>query len=549
MANVGTAAAGKTLIGAGNGKSPTYADIGTNSGLTAHGIVIAEGNSAFTVVIPGISGYVLTSNGASSDPTFQALPASGITITGDSGSLTGSSITVYADTAARKTGSSVSFTNSGSTSLFSLSDASFNIFLGKYAGTLSNSSAESVGIGYASMYQTQTSQKTSCFGSNSGYALTQDSNNTAIGAYSLNRLTTGTTNACLGYLAGNSYTSSESNNLCLLSTGTIGDSGAIRIGTSGTQTQCFVAGVQGVSVSNALSVVINSATGQMGTIPTAKTIVTTYTSGSGTWTMNTSTKFVEVYGWAGGGGGGSGRKGTSAASSGGGGGAPGALFYFRGPASSFSPSQSYSVGAGGAGGVAQTTDATNGNPGIIGGDTTFGALGAVGGNFGLAGVSGFTAGGAGGNSYAMISYFGTIGGGSCNNAAGGTPSADVNMNATGGGGGSGANTATAQQAGGGGTIKLTSTYPLYTAAAGGIETGTINGGTGVSSPSGNATFIGGGGGGGGGGAKSGATGGTGGPGGTPGGGGGGGGGGISTQANSGAGGKGGDGVIVVIEYL
>jgi hypothetical protein len=71
MANVGTAAAGKTLIGAGNGKSPTYANIGTNSGLTAHGVVVAEGNSAFAALSPGTAGQVLTSNGASSDPSFQ----------------------------------------------------------------------------------------------------------------------------------------------------------------------------------------------------------------------------------------------------------------------------------------------------------------------------------------------------------------------------------------------------------------------------------------------------------------------------------------------
>jgi hypothetical protein len=77
VSNVGTAASGKTLIGAGNGKSPTYANIGTNSGLTAHGVVVAEGNSAFAALSPGISGQVLTSNGASSDPSFQNPSSSG----------------------------------------------------------------------------------------------------------------------------------------------------------------------------------------------------------------------------------------------------------------------------------------------------------------------------------------------------------------------------------------------------------------------------------------------------------------------------------------
>lgn len=73
MANVGTAAAGKTLIGNGNGASPTFADIGTDSGLTAHGVVISEGNAAFVAVSPGSTGQVLTSNGAGLDPSFQNL--------------------------------------------------------------------------------------------------------------------------------------------------------------------------------------------------------------------------------------------------------------------------------------------------------------------------------------------------------------------------------------------------------------------------------------------------------------------------------------------
>jgi len=203
----------------------------------------------------------------------------GVTIAGDSGSVTGSSITIYANNATRRTGSSVYFTNSGTISTFTLSDASYNIFLGRFAGTLSNSSAESVGIGYASMYQTQTSQKTSCFGSNSGYALTQDTNNTAIGAYSLNRLTTGSTNACLGYLAGNSYTSSESSNICVLSTGTLGESNTIRIGTQGSgagqQNTAYMAGIVGVTVSNPVLTTINSSTGQLGVIASSNNSVLT----------------------------------------------------------------------------------------------------------------------------------------------------------------------------------------------------------------------------------------------------------------------------------
>lgn len=84
MSNVGSAAAGKTLIGAGNGASPTFADIGTNSGLTAHCVVLSEGNNAFSTASPLTTGYVLTSNGTLADPSFKPVSSSGAitTITG-----------------------------------------------------------------------------------------------------------------------------------------------------------------------------------------------------------------------------------------------------------------------------------------------------------------------------------------------------------------------------------------------------------------------------------------------------------------------------------
>lgn len=70
MANVGSGASGKTFIGAGNGASGTFADIGTNSGLTAHGVVVAEGSGAFVATAAGTAGQVLQSGGASADPAY-----------------------------------------------------------------------------------------------------------------------------------------------------------------------------------------------------------------------------------------------------------------------------------------------------------------------------------------------------------------------------------------------------------------------------------------------------------------------------------------------
>jgi hypothetical protein len=93
------------------------------------------------------------------------------------------------------------------------------------------------------------------------------------------------------------------------------------------------------------------------------TVSTKFTA-SGTWTINASTKWVDIYIWSGGAGGGSGRRGTSAASSGGGGGAGGCFCYMRAPAQAFNAAgETVTIGAGGTGGAAQASAGTNGNPG------------------------------------------------------------------------------------------------------------------------------------------------------------------------------------------
>ena len=80
MANVGTAAAGKTLIGQGVLAQSSFASIGTLSGLTNHGVILGQGNSAFVATAAATNGQVLLgSTGA--DPSFG-------TITSSDGSLT-----------------------------------------------------------------------------------------------------------------------------------------------------------------------------------------------------------------------------------------------------------------------------------------------------------------------------------------------------------------------------------------------------------------------------------------------------------------------------
>lgn len=93
--------------------------------------------------------------------------------------------------------------------------------------------------------------------------------NTAIGESALGGLLTGVNNEALGQLAGSAYVGAESNNLCLSSTGTVGDSGVIRLGRPSFHTSCYIQGVDGVTVTSGVATYTN-ASGQFGTTSSAR---------------------------------------------------------------------------------------------------------------------------------------------------------------------------------------------------------------------------------------------------------------------------------------
>src|SRR5574338_1695156 len=88
MANVGSGTSGYTYIGAGNGASGTYKPIGTNSGLTNHGIVIAQGNNAFAASNALSNGQLLIGSSAANPVPATLTAGQGISITNGSGSIT-----------------------------------------------------------------------------------------------------------------------------------------------------------------------------------------------------------------------------------------------------------------------------------------------------------------------------------------------------------------------------------------------------------------------------------------------------------------------------
>jgi hypothetical protein len=95
--------------------------------------------------------------------------------------------------------------------------------------------------------------------------------NTALGQFALPANTTGSSNIAIGHQAAQSVSAANSNNIHIGSSGASADSGVIRIGTIGTQTSFFAAGISGVTtgVNDAVPVMVDS-NGQLGTVSSSR---------------------------------------------------------------------------------------------------------------------------------------------------------------------------------------------------------------------------------------------------------------------------------------
>jgi hypothetical protein len=266
-------------------------------GITAgdYGVLISSSSGVPSWLANGTTGQVLTAT-TSGTPSWESTGSASITIDGDTGSATGSTITFNANT---NCGASVKFVASGSTVDLEVTDAnsntcigldcgsdngSYNTIIGAFAGGSATNAQENTGVGYQVLAD----------------ITANGDSNVAIGYESLRQITTGSGNTCIGGGSGTNYTSSESNNIIIGNdiTVTVGESNVLRIGGgtgtgSGNLAAAYICGIAGVNVGS-VATIVTEASNQLGTavltagtgisiVPTANTITISSSSSGFSW--------------------------------------------------------------------------------------------------------------------------------------------------------------------------------------------------------------------------------------------------------------------------
>lgn len=152
----------------------------------------------------------------------------------------------------------------GEDALVSNTNGDSNVAVGQTAMYSNTSGLSNTGLGVDALGSNTTASYSTAVGVNALFHSTTGGFNTALGADALPYTTTGTYNIGIGWSAGANLTTG-SNNIVIANQGAAADTGVIRIGTAGTQTSFFGAGIYGTTLTSPVEVVINS-NGQLGTI-------------------------------------------------------------------------------------------------------------------------------------------------------------------------------------------------------------------------------------------------------------------------------------------
>lgn len=156
----------------------------------------------------------------------------------------------------------------GNAALRDSTTGSNNTAVGQGAMLLTTLGQQNVAVGGGALVSNLTGSNNAAVGLSALQSATAASQNVAVGMLALSNAT-GSNNTALGYQAGNAVTTGA-NNIHIQSVGLAGDSNRIRIGTAGTHTTAFMAGIRGVTPASAAIAVYVGTDGQLGTTSSSR---------------------------------------------------------------------------------------------------------------------------------------------------------------------------------------------------------------------------------------------------------------------------------------
>ena len=159
----------------------------------------------------------------------------------------------------------------GSSALFTNTTGNLNTAVGAYALTSNASGSNNTALGADALTGATTASHNTAVGYDALFADSGGSTNTAVGESALGNNISGGNNIAIGYQAALSTGVAANNNIHIGNVGAGGDINTIKIGTQGTQSSFFAAGISGTTtgLGGAVGVVIDG-NGQLGTIASSE---------------------------------------------------------------------------------------------------------------------------------------------------------------------------------------------------------------------------------------------------------------------------------------
>lgn len=242
----------------------------SNAGAFGSGILVINGDSGsvtgpIVTITGGTSGAIFTGVGTTLTESFNflALPATSSSAVGY--------ISIGGTPAFHTFGTDNTFVGSDSGN-FTMTGIN-NSFVGAHSGNNITSGNNNSGIGLSVLTNLTSGSNNNGVGNEALANATSAVTNNVVGSGGFIALGSGAGNVGIGHSVGSAYTGAESNNILFTNPGVVGESDTIRVGTQGSHTRYFAAGVTGVTVSNQQIVTIDSSTGQLGAAATLNPIV------------------------------------------------------------------------------------------------------------------------------------------------------------------------------------------------------------------------------------------------------------------------------------